>query len=187
MDRRLNARLRWTLQSALDFLGAPGVLGLGLLVFCLLAYFFALQPAQSRLAGLQAQTGKLRAELARNRTAQAATPTPEARLGGFYRLFPLPVATPDQLEKLYAAAEAAGVTLEQGDYRPVSATGDKFGRYQISLPVRGSYPQIRQFIDRLLVDLPAASLDGVSFQRQKIGESQVESQIRFTLYRVGGA
>ena len=77
--------------------------------------------------------------------------------------------------------------LEQGDYRLASGKGDKIERYQITLPVRGSYAQIRKFIGRLLADLPTASLDGVSFQRQKISDPQVESQIKFTLYRGGGA
>lgn len=187
MDRRLNARLRWFFHRGLDFLGTPGVFGLGLLACCLAGYLAVLQPAQYRLAELRSQADSRRAELARNKTAQMATVTPEARLSHFYQRFPLQVATPAQLEKLYAAAEASGITLEQGEYRPVSGGGGKFERYQISLPVKGSYPQIRKFIDRLLADLPAASLDGVSFQRQQIGATQVESQIKFTLYRAGGA
>jgi hypothetical protein len=77
--------------------------------------------------------------------------------------------------------------LEQGDYRLASAKGDKLERYQITLPVKGSYPQIRKFIGRLLADLPAASLDGVSFLRQKIGDTQVESQLKLTLYLGDGA
>lgn len=187
MDHRLTAKFRWHLQAGLDFLGWPGVAGLGLLVFCLVVYLSALLPAQHRLAEMLAQAGTLRAQLAKSKTVQMDTAAPEAQLTSFYQFFPANVATPDQLEKLYAAAEATGIALEQGDYRLVSGKGDKIERYQITLPVRGSYSQIRKFIGRLLADLPTASLDGVSFQRQKIGDPQVESQIKFTLYRGGGA
>jgi hypothetical protein len=187
MDRRLNAKFRWVLQASIDSLGWPGVAGLGLLAFCLVVYLSALLPAQHRLAEMLAQAGSLREQLAKSKTMQMAIPAPEARLTDFYHFFPAHVATPDQLEKLYAAAEASGIALEQGDYRPVSGKSDKLERYQITLPVRGSYTQIRKFIGRLLADLPAASLDGVSFQRQKISDTQVESQIKFTLYREGGA
>jgi len=187
MDRRLTAKFRWILQASLDFLGWPGVVGLGLLAFCLVVYLSALLPAQHRLAEMLAQAGSLRAQLAKSKATQMDTPAPEAQLTGFYQFFPAHVATPDLLEKLYAAAEASGIALEQGDYRLASGKDDKLERYQITLPVRGSYPQIRKFIGRLLADLPAASLDGVSFQRQKISDTQVESQIKFTLYRGGGA
>lgn len=187
MDRRLNVKFRWALQASLDFLGWPGVAGLVLLAFCVAVYLYALLPAQHRVAEMLAQAGSLRAQLARSNATQMATPAPEVQLSRFYQSFPVHVATPDLLEKLYAAAEATGIALEQGDYRLASGKGDKLERYQITLPVRGSYTQIRKFIGRLLADLPAVSLDGVSFKREKIGDAQVESQIKFTLYRGGDA
>lgn len=187
MDRRLTAKVRWGLQGSLDFLGWPGVVGLGLLAFCLVAYLSALLPAQHRLAEMLAQAGSLRAQLAKSKATQMETPVPEAQLTSFYQFFPAHVATPDLLEKLYAAAEASGMVLEQGDYRLTSSKGDKIELYQISLPVRGSYPQIRKFIGRLLADLPAASLDGVSFLRQKVTDVQIESQLKLTLYLGDGA
>jgi len=187
MDRRLTVKFRWHLQAGLDFLGWPGVVGLGLLAFCLVVYLSALLPAQHRLAEMLAQAGSLRAQLAKSKTTQMETQAPEAQLTSFYQFFPAQAATPDLLEKLYAAAEASGIALEQGAYRLTSGKGDKLDRYQITLPVRGSYPQIRKFIGRLLADLPAASLDGVSFQRQKISDTQVESQLKLTLYLGDGA
>jgi Tfp pilus assembly protein PilO len=187
MDRRLTAKFRWILQASLDSLGWPGITGVGLLAFCLVAYLSALLPAQQRLAEILAQAGSLRAQLARSQTMQKETPPPEAQLTRFYQFFPAHVTTPDLLEKLYAAAEASGIALEQGNYRLTSAKGDKIELYQITLPVKGSYPQIRKFIGRLLADLPAVSLDGVSFQRQKIDDAQVESQIKLTLHLGDGA
>lgn len=187
MDRRLTAKFRWALQASLDFLGWPGIAGLGLLAFCLVVYLSALLPAQHRLVEMQAQAGNLRAQLAKSKATQMATPAPEVQLSSFYQSFPAHVATPDLLEKLYAAASDSGIALEQGDYRLISRKGDKLERYQITLPVKGSYLQIRKFIGRLLADLPAASLDGVSFLRQKIGDTQVESQLKLTLYLGDGA
>ena len=182
MDRRLIAKFRWYFQASLDFLARPGVVGLGLLASCLVAYLSALLPAQHRLADMLAQAGSLRAQLAKNKATHTEPVAPEAQLTNFYQFFPVHVATPDMLEKLYAAAADSGIRLEQGDYRLVSGKGDKLKHYQIPLPVRGNYPQILKFIGLLLADLPAASLDGVSFQRQKISDMQVDSQIKLTLY-----
>lgn len=182
MDHRLSARLRWRLKAGFAYLGWPGSVGLGLLALALVGYQTVLLPAQDRLANLRTQISNQRAQIAKNKAMQTAMPAPEDNLLDFYRRFPVHVAAPDVLEKLYTAAADAGIALEQGEYRPETAKGDKLDRYQITLPVTGSYPQIRKFIARLLVDLPAISLDGVSFQRQKIGDAQVESQIKLTLY-----
>lgn len=178
----MTAKFRWAIQASLDFLGLPGVASLGLLAFCLVAYLSALLPAQQRLTETLAQASNLRTQMAKSRATQMATPAPEVQLSSFYQSFPAHAATPDLLEKLYAAAADSGIALEQGDYRLISRRGDKLARYQITLPVKGTYPQIRKFISHLLADLPAASLDGVSFLRQKIGDTQVESQLKLTLY-----
>ena len=181
MDHRLIAHLRWRAQAAMRTLGWPGVVGLGLLAFCLAFYWSALLPAKTRLAEMQEQAGSLGARLAHMKT-QPQLVTPETQLAAFYRIFPDFAATPDLLEKLYAAAEASGIVLEQGEYRVVPGKEDKLDRYQVTLPVRGTYPAVRKFLGRVLADLPAASLDSVSFQRQKVGDMTVESQIKLTLY-----
>lgn len=187
MDHRLSVKFRWHLKAGLAYLGWPGSVGLGLLALCLTVYLVVLLPAQDRLTNMRTQVSSLHAQLAKNQAMKKATSAPEDNLPHFYQFFPAHVATPDMLGKLYAAAADAGIALEQGEYRPETGKGDKLDRYQITLPVTGSYPQIRKFIARLLADLPAISLDGVSLQRQKISDMQVESQIKLTLYLGGGA
>lgn len=182
MGHKLSVRLRWHLMAGFTYVGWPGAIGLGVLALALAGYLAVLLPTQDRLANLRTQISSLSAKIAKNKATQSTMSAPEDNLLDFYRRFPVHVAAPDVLEKLYAAAADAGIALEQGEYRPETAKGDKLDRYQITLPVTGSYPQIRKFIARLLVDLPAISLDGVSFQRQKIGDAQVESQIKLTLY-----
>lgn len=181
MDHRVIIHVRWRLQAAMRTLGWPGVVGLGLLAFCLAFYWSALLPAKARLAGMQEQAGSLGARLAHMK-AQPQQTTPEAQLAAFYHFFPEFAATPDLLEKLYGAAEASGIVLEQGEYRVVPGKEDKLERYQVTLPVRGTYPALRKFLGRVLADLPAASLDSVSFQRQKVGDMTIESQIKLTFY-----
>jgi hypothetical protein len=58
-------------------------------------------------------------------------------------------------------------------------------RYQITLPVKGSYASIRGFLRRVLRDIPSLSLDGIAIQRQNVGDEAVEVQIRFSLYHRG--
>ena len=48
--------------------------------------------------------------------------------------------------------------------------------------MRGSYAQVRQFVGHVLKDMPTASLDAVRFDRRKAGDTQVEAQVRLTIY-----
>jgi len=62
---------------------------------------------------------------------------------------------------------------------------DKVGklvRYQMTLPVKGEYPQIRKFLTDLPGALPAVALENVQFERQKIADPNVEAKIRLVLY-----
>jgi hypothetical protein len=82
---------------------------------------------------------------------------------------------------LHAYARAAGLNFERGEYRPVTdGTADLVG-YQITLPVRGSYPQVRRFLDRAMRHTPGLALDGITFQREDAGKA-LEAQLRFTLF-----
>jgi hypothetical protein len=55
-------------------------------------------------------------------------------------------------------------------------------RYQVTLPVRGTYPQIRKFVDGALAQVPALSLDGIQFERRNIGDATVDAKIKFVVY-----
>ena len=54
--------------------------------------------------------------------------------------------------------------------------------YRITLPLRGTYPQIRQFVGSTLKSMPVASLEGLRFERKKVGDTRLEAQIRLTVY-----
>ena len=49
-------------------------------------------------------------------------------------------------------------------------------------PVKGADRQIRQFAEQVLLALPFASLDEISFKRDNIGSPLIESRITFTIF-----
>lgn len=105
----------------------------------------------------------------------------EAQLAQFYAWFPPLASAPEAVRAIARSAHAGGITLEQGEYRLVSDQGALL-RYEITLPVRASYPQVRRFIARVLFQLPNAALDGVTFEKHKAAEAVVDAKVRFTLY-----
>jgi hypothetical protein len=107
---------------------------------------------------------------------------PVRQLAEFYRFFPKSSQAPDDLAKLHALAAVHGVQLDQGTYRLLRDRVGKLSMYEIALPVKGDYSQLRKFMSQALTEIPYLSLDSVSFQRQKAGDTMLESQIKFTLF-----
>ena len=163
------------LRRILDALGLAGVVGVGVLLFCLPFYFSALAPAQ--------------AEVKRRNAAAVRQPTQPLQRGDdwsadlerFYSRFPRVERLPSELDALYAHAKVSKVQLLQGEYR-MESRGAALAAYRVTLPVRGSYPQLRQFVGRVLKDMPTTSLDAVRFERKKAADAQLEAQVRLTIY-----
>jgi hypothetical protein len=76
---------------------------------------------------------------------------------------------------------AAGLELAQGEYR-LERRASGLWAYRINLPVRGSYPQLRDFLSALLKDMPVASVEALRFERKRAAETQLDAQVRVTLY-----
>jgi hypothetical protein len=171
----MTGRLAWIAAQR-----APQVLtGLALLLLGLGTLLHALLlPALERRA--EAAIADADRRVARS---QPVDPAVEAgrELQAFYRHVD-GGSLPDQLARLYAVARTTGVTLRQGEYRLLRDGDARLRRYQIVLPVHGSYPGLRQFVSATLRSLPNAALEQVSFERRRIEETEVEAQLRLTIY-----
>ena len=53
---------------------------------------------------------------------------------------------------------------------------------RITLPVKGSYPQIRRFAAAAMAALPTLSLQSAQLRRDKIGDDRVEGRLVFVLF-----
>jgi hypothetical protein len=162
-------------------LGLQGILGLGLLVFIGGFYFSTLYPEQRRLDDLRQEIAKARSERSARSDAEGPK-TPMDRLAAFYGAFPRPNDLPDLLQKVFAAAKRQTLNLEQGEYRVIRNNAGGLTQFQLTLPVRGSYPQIRKFVDRALIDVPTLSLDSIQFERQKVGDVSVDAKVKLIVY-----
>lgn len=164
------------LRRILEALGAPGVIGIGVLVFCLPFYLASVAPAEREVAKRSAAAAKT----TRLAGQPVSAPDGAADLERFYRRFPTLDALQSELEAIYAHARASKLQLAQGEYRLEKGVG--LAAYRVTLPVRGSYAQVRQFVGHVLKDMPTASLDAVRFDRRKAGDAQLEAQVRLTIY-----
>lgn len=109
---------------------------------------------------------------------------PAMQLAAFYRSFPRTSDLPDAMQTLNDAAQAEGLILEHGDYRLVQEPRKSYVRYEISLPVKGAYPQLRRFLAKVFADLPTLAVDEVQFTRTQVADALVECRLSLSLYLV---
>ena len=165
-------------------LGLAGLAGILLAAAAAAGVGAWLKPLEAQSVALQREIAsvKSRIEATSAQRGQMAPVTEQEKLGAFYTRFPERAAAPDLLERIYTQAEAQQVALDEGEYTFVTAKELGLDTLRISLPVKGSYPQIRKFIGATLADLPTLALENLSFRREKVGDEMVDAKVTLLLY-----
>ena len=173
------AKLR-QIQHDLGALGIGALLLLAASVSFQLAAVGPLEDKAKRLSEqLQARPPATRAD-----GMKIISPTSQpARVAEFYRFFDNGERIEDSLAKIYGIAAAAGLQLRTADYR-LSDPRARLERYEISLPVQGTYTQIRLFLESCLRELPTLSLDRTLLRRKNANDTRIEADIVLTLHRL---
>jgi hypothetical protein len=171
----------WRARYWLEGIGWPGMAGLALLALSIAVAATAISVRLTELDAVQAASEGREQRVAGDAQSRAQASRDEQLLK-FYGHFPALSTLPDWLERVYGAAEKNGVALEIGEYRLVQEKNWKLTRYQVTLPVKGSYQQIRGFIAQVLTDVPASALEEVGFKRDTVGSDRIDARLRLTLY-----
>ncbi len=164
-------------------LGNAGVASLALLGGAALFVFLALKPLEARHSQLEQQLARSERQQSASGSAGGRSVRSAAQLQAFYRFLESQEETTDWLARLEAIATAVGVELRSADYR-VQQAGARLERYEISLPVAGTYAQIRAFLENGLIQIPMLSLDQVSFRKNAASDGLVQADVHLTLHIV---
>lgn len=138
-------------------------------------------PAEYRLQSLEADAARALLNTG-PREESGITGSPGVSMLSFYRSLPSEHAIPELLEKIFDAAFENNLVPERGEFRFMRAEQAGFARYQIVLPILGNYSNIRQFVNRVLQEIPSASLDDIVFSREDARDAEVEAKVHFTLH-----
>ncbi|KIO50480.1 hypothetical protein [Nitrosospira sp. NpAV] len=184
MDRSVltNALLRVRWQT--ERLGNAGKIGFGLLVFSVVFFFSAVLPRQTESIALmeKAETMRLHFRAEPMRVSGGKKIQRDQGLGDFYAFFPNIDSSPFWIRELVQVAETAKVEISGSEYRMVRDKGWKLARYEMMLPVRGGYPQIRAFIADALRVVPAMALVDIAIKREGVESDLLEASLKFHLY-----
>ena len=159
------------IQRLQDALGPMGLAALALIAGTLLFLVLVLRPLQEK--------DSLLAVPAPGANCSAGT---GEKLAQFYDYLQKSGDATDSLAKLHAIGKATGVEIRSASYR--TAQAGRLERYEMVLPLAGSYSQIRDFLKRALAEIPALSLDQVSLKRESRNEGVVHAELRLTLHKV---
>lgn len=168
-------RLSWITLFAFALLA----LGLGAWLFWLPHLREQNQTTQSAISSVEQA---LRTPPVLVAAATQEPPGNEKNLDRFYATLGEQEYVEQQVKTLFALSKKVGLTLQQGEYKASLERQGRFHKYQIVLPVKGSYGLIRQFCESVLVAIPFASLDELNFKRDHISNRVLEAKLRFTLY-----
>lgn len=157
-------------------LGASGLAAAALLAGATLFFALVVKPMQAKNETLAAAVQSQ----ARSSAAASASSATD-KLAALYRFLDKEEATTDWLAKLYAIAKATGVDMKTANYRTQKA-GNRVERYEITLPLTGSYGQIRDFMKRSLAEIPVLSLDQVTLKRENRTDGVLHAEVRLSLH-----
>jgi Tfp pilus assembly protein PilO len=177
-------RVRWQTER----LGTPGKIGLGLFVFSVVFFLVAVSPRQAESSALMLKAETLQARVKAEPVAHEAEGIRPKIMSGsqalkvFYAFFPNTDSTPFWIGEVVQAAAKHGVEINGTEYRMNREKDVKLARYEMVLPVRGQYPQVRGFVADALRAVPALALVDVAIKRESVESELLEANLKFNLY-----
>lgn len=139
-----------------------------------------LPPARARLA-------VARAELSRAVTqppseADSATTTDQAQVQSLQDALRGRSDPAALIRKLATLARDANITLTQSEYQQQLHSSVHVVQIQVTQPVRASYPQLKRYIESVLLAMPNASLDQIAARRESVRQSELEVRLVWSLW-----
>jgi len=161
-------------------LGPLGLGSLALIAAAAMFHFVVLQPLQARNDLLKERVSR---QAPRTGAAQPQSTADNVVTVYEFLMKDEQTTTTDWLAKLHGIGAATGVQLKSASYRTPPLEG-RIVRYEIVLPVAGSYPQIREFLRRSLAEIPVLSVDQVTLKRASRNDGALQAELRMTLHMV---
>jgi hypothetical protein len=166
-------RLRWQMER----LGVPGKIGFALIIFSAAFFIAAVLPRRAESNALMAKQPAQRGGV----TTRKAVHGNEGLLL-FYEFFPKVDSTPFWINEVVQSATEHAVEIDGTEYRMVREKDVKLARYEMLVPVRGRYAQVRGFIADALRSVPPMALVDVAIKREGVESELLDANLKFNLY-----
>jgi Tfp pilus assembly protein PilO len=159
-------------------LGGLGMAALVLLAAAAAFHFAVLEPLEAHSQSLKSRVARQPAQAEQGQPSSLAD-----KVAAVYERLEKNEEPTDWLAKLHGIGTATGVQLKSASYR-TQPTEARIVRYEIVLPVAGSYPQIRDFLQRARAEIPVMSIDQLTLKRETRTDGALQAELRITLHMV---
>lgn len=156
-------------------LGAPGFAGLAALLLAAIALVLG-QHWDAQATALQAEARALRAKA---RPTAAATAMPVS-VQQWQATLPASAQRQQRLADLLEMSIRLDLNSARTEHR--LATSEGLERLRVTMPVTGSYAQVRRFIGAALEHDPALSLDSIKLRRLSPMSAEVDAELQWSLH-----
>jgi hypothetical protein len=167
------------MKKIVDRIGLAGVAAIGLLAAALFFSSFVVRPLEGK--------NSLLVETSARHGRKADASVPGEKVAAVYAYLQKEEGTTDWLAKLHGIGAATGLQLRSASYKMLPAEG-RIERYEIVLPVSGSYTQIRDFLKRARAEIPVMSVDQLTLKRDDrkgaTPQASLQVEMRLTLHMV---
>ncbi|PSJ17846.1 hypothetical protein [Nitrosomonas supralitoralis] len=177
--------LRWQLGR----LGNLGKVGIGLMIATGIYYLLVVIPQEAELQKLKDRAVTLQAQAAsKNSSGEGGDLEASKKMSGdqalqvFYEFFPRVDSSPFWIRELVRVAKKQGVELTSSEYRLINEKDARLARYEMVLPVKGKYSQIRAFIADALEAVPAMAISAIAMKRENTVSDKLEVRLEINLY-----
>lgn len=182
--------LGWLLRRLAKAAGLWGILAIVIAVAAVITF-------STKRADIQQQINALETNIATKQlptSENSAIETPLVQqassqtISEFYQTFPTALSIPDTLSQLNALATKQQLLLNSGDYKlnKIAAknnAGTKvLTKYEMVLPVEGSYNKVRAFISSILSNLPSVAIADIQIERESTLSPSVDARLVLILY-----
>lgn len=96
--------------------------------------------------------------------------------------FPSAQSRPERVAQLIALAQQHGLSWQRSEYVYGVDAQLPLSRYQLAMPLSGSYESLRSFIAEALANDDALALDGLQLRRAEAKTPELQAELRFTLF-----
>lgn len=143
----------------------------------------AIPGRQAELSGRQDALSELRARAADQRepsaipevTSEANYQALRAALAGESEVLPA-------IEAILDAAESHHLMTTRADYLRARDAPAQAANLQMTIPVRGRYADVRDWIEEILARHTYVAVNELGFKREEIGLDQIEARVRVTIW-----
>ncbi|MFJ5446885.1 hypothetical protein ACIKP9_11645 [Methylobacillus methanolivorans] len=188
MKRSLDLQhLQWLVRRVQYRLGWQGIALVAVLLTTVYLLVAGLLPLQNELMQLRQNVAAQEATFSLNPQPQrqpesSPEQTLAQELAEFDTRFPDIQRLPDELGVLFRLAEGHGLPVVKGEYSLTEKRQGNLRRFEASVPVNGSYQEVKALVLDILDALPNVALAELGFERGEAVEAEIKTRLRLVFF-----